>query len=315
MKPGPQERGHQRNETRTSMRSRLPWRAVPTWLWIALVAVPAALRLAISGSDWFPDWGLYHAASDLWFRTGSPYMSLPAGWSPTAIGPYLYSPASWPFLLVAQLPGIVSVLAVVPILLSPPSWRLAPIAACLLAFGLSGALWLGNASLLVGALLVIALGRRGLVSGVAFAFAVALRPQPLLLLPFIAVDRPALRWFVATIVPLAVSGTLLLGLGSWEAWIRLVTTEANIGANISPWGWPGSIVALGIALTGIRLRSVSIAMLGVTFVGGHVTLHYLVPLAAVMPFERIRVPAGLSWLRSHSLRSGPVRGPNKVEVR
>ena len=266
---------------------------VPLWLWLLVALGPAVWLLYLSplpphGPEAL-DWYLYRSHAELWRTTGSPYELPPGPFSPFDALPYTYPPTSWPLLpLAAVVPPMAAWLAVIPILLTPPRLRLLPTAAFLLTIGLAFALWPTNVSLIAAGALSLAF-RRGPIGGVAFAVSVALRPYPLLLLPFFLSDRRWLAAFAITLTALAVSGTLILGIQGWVDFALINLRMENLGRTWNPFGELGLarvVPALAVAAVGLRLRSVTLTMLGATWIAGHVTDHYLLVLAAVLPFER-----------------------------
>jgi hypothetical protein len=87
---------------------------------------------------------------------------------------------------------------------------------------------------------------------------------------------------------------LLFGLAGWRDWgLIIARLSSDIGLSWNPFGWLGALriaPAIGVAVLGLWLRSPTLALLGATWINGHVTDHYLVTIAAVLPFER-----RLSW--------------------
>jgi len=260
-------------------------------LWLLAAFLPTVVRLALFGAvgSYGFDWSIYHHGLELWASTGSPYQVPPPGWDPLAWTPYMYTPASWPLLVATVLPAPITLLALLPIALTPPTFWLIPLGALFMLIGLGPGALSANVSLLVAGLLALSF-RPGRLGGIAFACALAIRPYPLVLLPFLWGDRTRLRWFLATTAALVVSGTLLFGLGAWRDFVLTFLHESDTAPSLSPFALLGplrAIPALGVAFVGLLLRSPTITLAGATWLGGYVSPHYYVTLAATLPFERV----------------------------
>jgi hypothetical protein len=263
-----------------------------TLLWLLAAFLPTAVRLALFGAtgSYGFDWAIYRHGLELWASTGSPYQVPPPGWDPLAWSPYMYTPASWPLLVATVLPATVTLLALLPIALTPPSFWLIPLGALFMLVALGPAALSANVSLLVAGLLALSF-RPGQLGGVAFALALAIRPYPLVLLPFLWGDRARLRWFVATTAVLVVGGTLLFGFGAWRDFVLTFLHESDAAPSLNPFALLGPwrvIPALGVAALGLVLRSPTVTLAGATWLGGYVSPHYYMTFAATLPFERVR---------------------------
>jgi hypothetical protein len=260
-------------------------------LWVPVALVPALVTLYLSPAILVGplDWNLYREDLGYWLTRGSPYVVPAQTYSPYETYAYTYPPTSWPLLLVSILPPAFVWVAVIPLLARPPQIWLVPVSAALLSLGLAIGISLGNVSVLMAGLLVLSF-QPGKIGGIAFAGVVALRLYPLVLLPFLWSDRVRLKWFVATFGVLLVSGTLLFGLTGWRDWMLIIARlSSDIGLSWNPFGWLGAlriVPAIGIAVLGLWLRSPTLTLLGATWINGHVTDHYLITIAAVLPFER-----------------------------
>lgn len=278
-----------------------------TLLWVLAAFLPTVLRFALFGSvgSYGFDWSIYRHGLELWVSTGSPYQVPPPGWDPLVWSPYMYTPASWSLLIATVLPAPLTLLALVPIAMTPPLFWLIPLGALFMLVGLGPAALSANVSLLVAGLLVLSF-RPGRLGGLAFACALAIRPYPLVLLPFLWGDRERLRWFLGVTAALAASGTLLFGLDGWRDFVLTFLHESDNAPSLSPFALLGSwrvVPALGVAALGLRLRSPTITLAGATWLGGYVSPHYYVTLAATLPFERV---CGLQ--RTPSKPNVPSRG-------
>jgi hypothetical protein len=200
--------------------------------------------------------------------------------------------------LAAFVPYQLLVLGPLPLLWHPPRLGLVPIAAACLFTGLGAALWLGNVNAIIVGLLCLAFVR-GPIGGLALACAVAIKGYPIILLPLLWQDRARLKWFVGILGGLVLSGTLILGPGSWvDAAVTLMREGPHCDVSLNPFGglgwWRVAPAALIVA-AGWRWRSPTLTLLGSTFLTGVVTRHYLPTLAATMPHEplpRPREPGG-----------------------
>jgi hypothetical protein len=112
---------------------------------------------------------------------------------------------------------------------------------------------------------------------------------------------------VATFGFLLVSGTLLFGLAGWRDWALIIARlSSDIGLSWNPFGLLGAlriVPAIGVSLLGLWLRSPTLTLVGATWINGHVTDHYLITIAAVLPFE-----ARLAWPSPIRSRWRAVRG-------
>jgi hypothetical protein len=289
-------------------REVVPGPPASLWLWVPVALVPALVTLYLSPAILVGplDWNLYRQDLAFWATQGSPYVVPAQAYSPYETYAYTYPPTSWPLLLVSVLPAAFVWAAVIPLLARPPQIWLVPLSAALLSLGLAIGISLGNVSVLMAGLLVLSF-QPGRVGGIAFAGVVALRLYPLVLLPFLWSDRVRLKWFMATFGFLLVSGTLLFGLAGWRDWALIIARlSSDIGLSWNPFGWLGAlriVPAIGISLLGLWLRSPTLTLLGATWINGHVTDHYLVTIAAVLPFE-----APLAWPSVIRSRWRAVRG-------
>lgn len=268
-------------------------RPVPRGVWLALFAaasIVSVVRVAAAGIGLFArDWGVYAVGRETWLATGSPYTIPPPGWDPTAVYPYLYPPSSWPLLVLTWLPWPVVLLGLVPVALTPP--RLGPaiaaFALCVIAIG--PAIFLNNVNLLVAGLIVIAF-RPGAVGGLALAAMTAVKGYTIALLPLLWGDRRRLAWALGVLAALAVSGTVIFGIGSWADFLTALLREGEYPPDMvfNPLTLlgPGRIVAAGaLALVGIAVGSPTLTLLGATWVSAGTTIHYLVTFVAALCVE------------------------------
>ena len=271
-----------------------PSAGIPLWFWLPIFIGPTLVWLFVlpfqreTGPP-FLDWNNYRTGLDLWQSVGTPFVVLPPNWDPFILHPYLYPPTSWPVMfLAAALPPGAAAIGVVPLVLRRPQLILVPVAALLLALGLGPALYLGNVNLIVAGLIVLSFlpGRWG---GLAFGALVAIKLYPIVLLPLLWGDRTRVRWFVATLGALAVTGTLFFGI---QGWLDFATTLLREGPNpdiswnpFTSMGIARILPAGVIVLVGLGLRSPTVVLIGATWTSGVVTNHYLVTFAAVLAVE------------------------------
>jgi hypothetical protein len=263
---------------------------VTFWLPLAILAT-AAWWLVPDKIDALPgfDWQIYAAGFRQWMATGTPYTVPALGWDPCREYPYLYPPTSWPLLpLAAIVPYWFTAIGALPLLLRPPAFVLVPISAVLLFLGLGPAIYLANVNVLVAGLLVLAF-MPGRIGGSALAAAVAIKGYPIVLLPFLWSDRRRLTWFAGSLALLAVSGTILFGVGGWVDFATtLLRQGAHCDVSLNPFAGLG-LARLGpaaaLVLVGLGVRSPTLTLLGATFATGVVTRHYLVTLAAMLAIE------------------------------
>jgi hypothetical protein len=283
-----------RREPRPFGRFREPRTAdvLPRPLWIAVALVPVGIWLLIvrvDSASLFLDWSIYSRGWVLWRTAGTPYEVLAGGWNPCLSFPYVYPPSSWPLMpLAAALPAPLVAIGVVPVLVRPPRLWFVPLAVFCLAIGFGTALYLGNVNALVAGLLVLSFVP-GRVGGIAFGLVVGLKLYPIILLPLLWGDRTRLRWFAVTFGGLAASGTLLLGPRSW---LDFATTLVNEGPHCGTTWNPLAILgplhyaaAGGIAALGLLAGSPTLTIVGVTWLSGVVTGHYLMTFAAALCVE------------------------------
>ena len=261
------------------------------WLFVAVASTAAWFPIGSVDAPLGFDWSIYGDGFWLWRTTGSPYQVLPPGWDPCAQYPYLYPPSSWPLLpMAAYLPYQVVALGALPLLWMVPRLALIPLAGALLFVGLGPSLWLANVNVLVAGLLGLAF-RPGRAGGLALALAVAIKGYPIVLLPLLWRDRVRLRWFAGIFIGLAVSGTIILGPGSWADMLGTLVREGpHCDPSLNPFaglGWWRVVPAGLITVLGYRFRSPTLALLGATLVTGVVTRHYLLTLVAMLPREEL----------------------------
>jgi hypothetical protein len=269
-------------------------RRPPLLFWLPIALLPTAawlfiLPLQSATGPPFLDWNIYRHGFDLWRSAGSPYELLPAGWNPYTTFPYLYPPTSWPLMLIAvALPPLAAGLGALPLLLRAPRLALIPVSAVLLTLGLGPALYLGNVNLLVAGLIVASFlpGRWG---GTAFGALVAIKLYPIVLLPLLWADRSRLRWSLAVIAVLLISGTVLFGLGGWRDFLTTLLNEGphpDISWNpFTNLGLARLLPAGLIVLGGLAVRSPTLTLVGATWASGVVTNHYLITFAAALAVE------------------------------
>jgi glycosyl transferase family 87 len=261
----------------------LPIALLPTLVWLFVLPIQAA-----TGPP-FLDWDIYRHGFDLWRSTGTPYEVLPPGWDPFVMHPYLYPPTSWPLMLVAiALPAAAAGLGALPLLLRPPRLRLVPVSAVLLILGLGTALYLGNVNLFVAGLIVAAF-RPGRSGGLAFGALVGIKLYPIVLLPLLWADRTRLRWALAVIAVLLVSGTLFFGIAGWRDFLTTLLNEGpHPDISFNPFTDLGLVRLLPsglIVLAGLAIRSPTVTLVGATWASGVVTWHYLITFAAALAVE------------------------------
>jgi hypothetical protein len=268
-------------------------RPFPERLWPVLVVVASAVsvvRVAGAGGTFLAfDWGLYSAGRRLWFLTGSPYVVPPPGWDPSNTYPYIYPPSSWPLLLLSLLPWPVVLLGLVPIARTSP--RLGPafpaFVLCLVAIGPT--IFLCNVNLLIAGLIVIAF-RPGAVGGLALGAASAVKAYTIALLPLLWGDRRRLAWTLGVLAALAVSGTVIFGIGSGVDFLTALVREGpyppDMVFNPLTVLGPGRIVAaIALAVVGIAVGSPTLTLVGATWVSAGTTVHYLVTFVAALCVE------------------------------
>ena len=203
--------------------------------------------------------------------------------------PYLYPPTSWPLLLVAYLPWPVVMLGLIPIALTPPRLGPAIPAVALFVVAVAHAVYLNNVNLVIAGLIVLAF-RPGAVGGLALGAASAVKAYTVALLPLLWGDRTRLAWTLGVLAVLAVSGTVILGIGSWADFLTALLREGPYPPDmvfnpLTALG-PGRIVA-AVALTaaGIAVGSPTLTLLGATWVSAGTTIHYLLTFVAALCVE------------------------------
>ena len=291
-------------------------RPVPLGIWLALIvaaslvwAVPALVAdVATHGLDWM----IYADSRALWLSTGSPYAVPPAGWNPDVTYPYLYPPTSWPLLLLTFLPWPIVLLGLVPIALTPPRLGPAIPAITLYAIAVGPSAYFGNVNMLIAGLIVLAF-RPGATGGVALAGASALKAYPLALLPLLWGDRRRLGWAIGALVALAVSGTIILGTGSWASFFATLVGESpnTTGAVFNPFVALGPFrvfAAAALVVLGLALGSPTLTLLGATWLSPLTTIKYLLTFTAALcvepPLRGRDLPYRRWWSR---LRRVPAR--------
>ena len=274
-------------------------RPVPLGIWLALIVVVSIVVAAslvrvvpavVGGVSAFSlDWGIYADGRDLWLSTGSPYTVPPPGWDPEHVFPYLYPPTSWLLLLLTYLPWPVVLLGLVPIALTPPRLGPAIPAIALYALAVGPSVYFGNVNVLIAGLIVIAF-RPGVVGGIALAAASAVKAYPIVLLPLVWGDRRRLIWTMGTLVALAVSGTVILGIGSWGDFFTTLMhegpyTRALVFNPLVALGPLRVVAAAALIVVGLAVGSPTLTLLGATWISPGTTIHYLLTFTAALCVE------------------------------
>jgi hypothetical protein len=203
--------------------------------------------------------------------------------------PYLYPPMSWPLLLLTYLPWPVLLLGLVPIALTPPRLGPAIPAFALFAIAVGPSIYYGNVNTLIAGLIVLAF-RPGAVGGLALAAATALKVYPIALLPLVWGDRRRLFWTVGALVALAVSGTIVLGVGSWGDFLATFVGEAPTSTAMifNPFVSLGPlrvVFAAALVVVGLAVGSPTLTLLGATWLSPLTNIKYLVMFAAALCIE------------------------------
>ncbi len=268
-------------------------RPVPLGIWLALIAAASlvwAVPAVVGGVSTFAlDWRIYADSRDLWLATGSPYLVPPTGWDPEQVFPYLYPPTSWPLLVVTYLPWPVLLLGLVPIALTPPRLGPAIPAIALYAIAIGPSVYYGNVNLLVAGLIVLAF-RPNVVGGLALAAATALKAYPIALLPLLWGDRRRLAWTLGALVVLAVSGTFVLGIGSWADFFATLlgegpNTTATVFNPLVTLGQFRVVAAATLVVVGLALGSPTLTLLGATWLSPLTNIKYLLTFTAALCVE------------------------------
>jgi len=266
---------------------------VPLRIWLALIVAASvvwAVPAVLGGITTFAlDWRIYADSRDLWLSTGSPYVVPPAGWDPDLLFPYLYPPTSWPLLLLTYLPWPIVLIGLAPIALTPPRLGPAIPAIALYALAVGPSAYFGNVNLLIAGLIVLAF-RPGAAGGIALAAASAIKAYPIALLPLVWSDRRRLIWTLGTLVALAISGTVVLGIGSWGDFAATLLREApySTGIVFNPFIALGPlrvVAASALVLVGLAVGSPTLTLFGATWLSPGTTIHYLLTFTAALCVE------------------------------
>lgn len=257
----------------------------PMWVLILIGGALVWLVPAVVAQLWptFFDWQIYRHAAQLWQATGSPYSVPPPGWDAATTFPYLYPPTSWPLLVLVETvsPALLA-LGLVPFAAITPRVWASPAVGMLLFVAAAPALLLGNVNALVGGALVVAFVP-GVVGGIGFAVAVALKGYPILLVPLLWADRRRMVAAAVLLSILIVSGTYLWGLESWMEWFQSLTTQGRYGDTLNPLADNRAAALAAAALTvvmGLGAGSPTLVLVGATLATPALFVHYLLTYAA-----------------------------------
>lgn len=268
-------------------------------------------------------WGLF-ILSQMW-----PHLTEPTGWwaidsrrvlevagmwlsggDPYEVYGFVYSPfallAAMPFRLTGEWGWFaVEVVALVWIMLDAskglgwPSRTVVVIAGMLFLPAMSDLL-LGNVTIVLTALGLIAIRRNGVAAGVAFGIGLAAVPKPLfipLIFWMLRYRRRSLRGTIAGGIGATAAGVLVLGVDRYGSFLSALATGAGIPSDfvgnlglsaLSPTlGVLGNVVALVAVGAGILFLSAESALmaasLGGVFMGTYAGLYAAVPLLISIP--------------------------------
>jgi hypothetical protein len=180
-------------------------------------------------------------------------------------------------------------LGLVPIALTPPRLGPAIPAIVLYAIAVGPSAYFGNVNMLIAGLIVLAF-HPGTVGGLALAAASALKVYPIALLPLLWGDRRRLIWTIGTLGALAVSGTIVLGAGSWADFLATYVGEGptSTGIVFNPFAALGPlrvVFAAALLVVGLAVGSPTLTLVGATWLSPLTNIKYLLSFTAALCVE------------------------------